>query len=407
MIAWEVTRACNLACAHCRGNAREGVYNNELDTAAAKKLIGQFKEGGNPLLIFTGGEPLLRADLFELLRFARAQGLRCAVSTNGTLLNRQNAEELAWLGVSRCSISLDEPQAEAHDLFRGKKGAFAAAMRGIEHLKEAGVPFQINTTLTAQNTPRLPEMLKLCQQLGAVAWHVFALLPVGRGAYFEHGATVEGGAGLIRENYAQTLRWLQMQEKQSGLEIKPTCAPQYYCLAPEETTPEPKMEELKRQKTASHEAIQQAAGHHANSHHAAGHHANRHADNHWPASHQILASHSDGRPGKQDAGRHGPGKHGPGRRGCLGGIGFCFVSHSGQVQPCGYLELDCGNVRRASFGQIWQGSPVLQALRQPNLYKGKCGQCQRRVLCGGCRVRALASGGDFMGPDPLCFVDFA
>lgn len=357
LIAWEVTRTCNLACAHCRGSAKQGFYNNELDTAAAKRLIGQFKEAGNPLLIFTGGEPLLRFDIFELLAFARAQGLRCAVSTNGTLLNRQNVRKLALAGVSRCSISLDEPQASAHDTFRGQQGAFAAALCGIGHLKEAGVPFQINTTLTAQNRPRLPEMLKLCQELGAVAWHVFALLPVGRAANFEQEAQLEQeanwGASLNREDYANTLRWLQAQEQQSGLEIKPTCAPQYYCLETEDVS----------LKTNGAETA---------------------------------------RPPKIRPPKTRPPKT---RQGCLGGINFCFVSHSGQVQPCGYLELDCGNVQVASFGEIWQNSPVLETLRQPDLYTGKCGQCPRRVVCGGCRVRALAAGQDFMGFDPLCFID--
>lgn len=331
IIAWEVTRRCNLSCKHCRASARDIPYENELSGVEARNLIQSFKGLGSPLVIFTGGEPLLRPDLFELIGLTTSLGLRAALSVNGTLVNDSVAKRIVDSRVSRCSISLDGENADVHDRFRGMPGAFKEALRGISVLKHFGVPVQINTTITAHNAASLPAIFDLCKHLGAVAWHVFLLVPVGRGK----DLTV-----MSPHEYEQVLAWINTISLSSELEIKTTCAPQYNRLHA-------------RQQLSHNRADKSVAGHHVG-------------------------------------------------RGCLGGIGFCFISHVGIVQPCGYLELECGNVRKQNFGEIWQNSFVFNQLRNQEKYPGKCGKCSYHAVCGGCRARAYEQSGNYLEDDPVC-----
>lgn len=325
VIAWEVTRRCNLRCLHCRASANDIPYADELDSREALALIKSFKELGNPLIIFTGGEPLLRDDLFELIAAVRGQNMRVALSINGTLLNPSSISKIRMADISRCSISLDGASATRHDAFRGVKGSFDAAVQAAIALEKATIPVQINTTITDKNINQLPAILDLCKGLGAVAWHVFLLVPVGRGAKLK---------GIDPVTYEQTLAWIYEQAISNPLEIKPTCAPQYYRLLAQKNV-------------------------------------------------QSLNPHQKG-------------------RGCLGGVGFCFISHTGIVQPCGYLELKCGNVREQSLQKIWQNSGVFLKFRDQSQYPGKCGKCNYHSLCSGCRARALKADGNYLGDDPIC-----
>ncbi len=335
LIAWEVTRACNLACKHCRAEANPDPFPGELTTQEAKSLIDTFPQTGSPIIIFTGGEPLLRHDVFELSAYAKSKGLRCVMATNGTLVTPEIVRQMNDSGIERVSISIDGPEAQSHNLFRGLPGAFEASMQGIETLKQGGVEFQINTTVTRNNLNQFKEIFDLAQSVGAVAWHIFLLVPTGRGDQIREEV-------ISAEEYEQVLNWFYDFRKTTSMQLKATCAPHYHRIL--------------RQR-AKEEGVP------------------------VDFAHFGLDAVS---------------------RGCLGGIGFCFISHSGQVQPCGYLELDCGQVRDAPFPQIWAESPQFQKLRDPGSYSGKCGSCEYHKVCGGCRARALTMNGDYLAEEPLC-----
>jgi len=335
LIAWEVTRSCNLACKHCRAEAHPEPYEGELTTAEAKALIDTFPEAGSPIIIFTGGEPLMRHDLFELIPYAKSKGLRCVLAPNGTLLTAENAARIKEAGIERCSISIDAPDAAGHDAFRGVPGAFEASLRGIGHLKSVGLEFQINTTVTKDNLHQFKDIFHLAEDLGASAWHIFLLVPTGRAA--ELGAQV-----ITAQEYEDVLNWFYDFRKTTKMQLKATCAPHYY--------------RIMRQR-AKEEGIPVT-----------------------PENFGLDAM----------------------TRGCLGGTGFCFISHVGQVQPCGYLELDCGNIRTTPFPEIWRASKQFLQFRDQKQYEGKCGVCEYHKVCGGCRARAHSMDNNYMGEEPLC-----
>jgi len=335
LIAWEVTRSCNLACKHCRAEAHTKPYPGEFSTEEAKALIDTFPEMGNPIIIFTGGEPLLRPDIFDLAEYARERGLRSVMAPNGTLITPEIARKIREAGIARCSISIDGPESASHDAFRGVPGAFAEALRGIECLKAAGVEFQINTTVTRSNLGTFKDIFRLADRLGACAWHIFLLVPMGRAANL-------AGEIISAEEYEKTLRWFYDFRKTTSMHLKATCAPHYY--------------RIMRQR-AREEGLAVT-----------------------PEAFGMDAM----------------------TRGCLGGTGFCFISHTGQAQPCGYLELDCGNVRDTPFPEIWRSSKHFLEFRNPSDYEGKCGVCEYHKVCGGCRARAYSLTGNYLSEEPLC-----
>ncbi len=335
MVAWEVTRRCNLACSHCRASAEKGPYPGELSTDECLRLIDGIASFSRPVVILTGGEPLLRPDIFALARYGTDKGLRMVMATNGTRISEGTVEEMKSAGIQRISVSLDGPDAESHDRFRKVEGAFEGSLRGIETVKKAGMEFQINTTITQANLHLIAPILELAVRLGAVAHHIFLLVPTGRGREM-------AGQSLSAGEYEKTLHWFYEQQEKVPLQLKATCAPHYY---------------------------------------------------------RILRQRSQ-KEGKKAA----PKKNGLDAmtRGCLGGISFCFISHVGQVQPCGYLEINCGNVRDKSFREIWSSSDIFRNLRDPGGYSGKCGRCEFRRVCGGCRARAYEISGDYMAEEPYC-----
>lgn len=335
LIAWETTRACNLACRHCRAEAQLVPDPGQLTTEEACSLIDTFPEVGNPVIIFTGGEPMLRPDIYDLIDRVKSRGLTCAFSPNGTLITEKAANRLKEAGVDRCSISLDGADATSHDEFRGVKGAFNASIAGINHLRKAGVPFQINTTVTKANLASFRNIFQLCQELEAAAWHIFMLVPTGRAENILDQV-------ITAEEYEETLQWFYEFRKTANMQLKATCAPHYYRIM---------------RQNAARERLPVTT-----------------------ASFGLDAM----------------------TRGCLGGTGFCFISHCGQVQPCGYLPLECGNVREKPFPEIWKSSPIFQQLRTPLEYKGKCGICEFHKVCGGCRARAFSMKNDFLEEEPLC-----
>ncbi len=338
LLAWETTRTCNLACAHCRAAATLGPYGGELTTAEGKQLLADVAGMGPAVIILTGGEPLLRADIFELAAYGHGLGLRMVMAVNGTLVTPEIAERLRESGIQRLSISLDGANAASHDRLRQVPGAFAGALRGIEVLKAAGLPFQINTTVIVDNKGELPDIYRLVQELGAAAWHVFVLVPTGRGEEIREQL-------LSAEEYEKTLGWLLARQREGKIHIKPTCAPQFYRL-------------WRQEAAARGEKI-------------------------TPATHGMEAM----------------------TKGCLGGQGFAFVSYKGEVQPCGYLELMAGDIRQQPFPEIWENSLLFRSLRRVNDYGGRCGYCEYRKVCGGCRARAYALTGDVLAEEPLCLYE--
>jgi AdoMet-dependent heme synthase len=341
LVAWEITRSCNLHCAHCRASAIGGKYAGELSTEESFHLIDQIREAGNPIVILTGGEPLARADVHSIAEYARSKGLRVVMGTNGTLVTPQIAARLKASGLSRISVSLDFPTPELQDRFRGQQGAFAAALAGIRSIRGAGVDVQVNCTLTRLNIDYLDRLLALALDEGAVAFHPFFLVPTGRGKGLSN---VELSAG----EYESALNWIY--EKQVELKdrifFKPTDAPHYLRIL--------------RQRGGT-EAASPSSGSH-----------------HHPGGANSIS------------------------RGCMAGSGFCFISHTGQVQGCGYLDLPAGNVRDLTFGQIWHDSQLFKQLRDLSLIKGKCGFCEYKSICGGCRARAYETTGDYLQAEPYC-----
>ena len=335
LVAWEVTRSCNLACKHCRGEAHTEPYPGELSTAEAKALIDTFPDVGDPIIIFTGGDPMMRPDVYELIRYATDKGLRCVFSPNGTLITKETARKIREAGIQRCSISIDGADAESHDDFRGVPGAFAASMRGIEYLKAEGMEFQINTTVTKNNLSSFKEIFELCERIGAAAWHIFLLVPMGRAAGLADQV-------ITAQEYEDVLHWFYDFRKTTNMHLKATCAPHYYRI-------------MRQRAKEDNVAV-------------------------TPENFGMDAM----------------------TRGCLGGTGFCFISHVGQVQPCGYLELDCGNIKKTPFPEIWRNSKHFLEFRNQDDYKGKCGSCEYHKVCGGCRARAWSMDGDHLAQEPLC-----
>lgn len=337
LVAWEVTRKCNLFCAHCRADAGETASEEELTAEECRGVIDEISGLGKPILILTGGEPLLRPDLFEIAGYAAGRGLRVVMGTNGTLITAEVAARMAEVPVSRVGVSLDFPSPELQDEFRGSSGAWEAAILGIREAQRAGVPVQINSTITRRNAPHLEDLLDLALELGAVAFHPFMLVPTGRG----RGLAADE---LAPEEYERILNWVCDKQRELGERIffKPTDAPHYM---------------------------------------------------------RILRQR--GETGVISRGGH-PGTVNAITRGCLAGVGFCFISHEGRVQGCGYLDVAAGNVREEPFSRIWEDSTVFNRLRDMSRLEGKCGACEFKRICGGCRARAYEATGNYLAPEPYC-----
>ncbi|MCY2929216.1 MAG: radical SAM protein, partial [Planctomycetota bacterium] len=327
LIAWELTRSCMLACKHCRAAAKPTPYTDELTTEECKKLLDNIASFSKPVMILTGGEPMLRPDLYEIAAYAHQLGLMPALAPCGMLIDEEAARKMLDCGIRRISISLDGATAESHDAFRGVPGAFAGSMRGLEAAKRAGLEFQINTTVTQHNRKELQEIMDLAIRLGAKVFNPFLLVPTGRGKEL-------ADQELSPQQYEEALVWLADQQAAGRIEIRVTCAPHY--------------QRIVRQRHALPE----------------------------------------GRPVK----------------GCMGGQSFAFISHRGKVQICGFLDIECGDVRKENydFRKIWETSETFLQMRDLDGYHGRCGRCEFRKVCGGCRARSFAVTGDYLDEEPFC-----
>lgn len=352
LVALEITRRCPLACRHCRGDSRDADYPDELRFDEIAAIIDSISppRGHNPILIITGGEPLTRPDVFDIASHATAAGLRTVLATCGHLLDDAAVRRLLDAGVSRISVSIDGASADTHDRFRGVPGAFDKTLGGIATAHRLGLPFQVNSTITALNAADLERLHDLAVTLGAAAFHPFLLVPVGRG-------TALAPQALSPADYEDVLARIARIAATSPLEINPTCAPHYIRVA---------------RQTARREGFE------------------------LPVSRHGLPP--------RDASGCAPVTLGSAPRGCLGGQGFVFVSHTGIVQPCGFLDLPAGDLRKEEYdlGRVWASSPFFRDLRDRARYGGACGVCEYRDLCGGCRARAWHKTGDYLAAEPNC-----
>ncbi|MFH1563157.1 MAG: radical SAM protein [Nitrospirota bacterium] len=327
LVAWELTRRCNLSCVHCRASAvnNEACLDfdkEELATNEAFSLIDEIAKVSRPILILTGGEPLLRQDIFKIASYGVTKGFPVVMATNGTLINEKIARQIKDSGIKRISISLDGATSKTHDEFRQVPGAFEGALNGIKWAKTVGLEFQINTTVTKQNWIQIDDIIALAIKLGAVVCDFFFLVPTGRAKEME-------GQELDPKEYEEVLTRLDKKSREVPIKIKTTCAPHYSRIRHDSST----------------------------------------------------------------------------TRGCLAGTAFCFISYKGEVFPCGYLDVNCGNIRNRSFQEIWENSPVFNELRDFSKYSGKCGQCEYLKVCGGCRARAYAKTQDYLAEEPNCIYE--
>jgi radical SAM protein len=363
IVIWEVTRACQLACTHCRADAITARNPFELTTGEGRQLLDDLASFGSPrpLVILTGGDPFERPDLPELVAHGTSIGLSMALSPSVTdRLTRPVLAELHAAGAKAVSLSLDGASAHTHDSFRGVDGVFEATLEAARLVRDVGLRLQINTTVTRGNVHELPQLLASVLELGASLWSVFFLIPTGRGKVLEplHAAEVE-----------EVLHWLH--EVSTLVAIKTTEAPHFRRIA-----------------------IQRATA-------LAGHTRGRGAnlDEDFPPGRLRLRLRDD------TAAVLTGDEHVRIPRPPIdvnSGRGFAFVDHVGMVYPSGFLPIAVGSIRDQSFSQIYRDSELLQGLRDPDGFGGKCGRCEFRDVCGGSRSHAFATTGDPLAEDPSC-----
>jgi radical SAM protein len=340
LIIWEMTRACPLACIHCRASAQRDPLPGELSTNEGKKLIDDVVSMGCPIIIFSGGDPLERKDLYELVTYAKEKGLRTAtIPAASDSLTREVLINLKNSGLDQVAFSLDFPQEKLHDDFRKTPGAFKKTLQAVEWTKEVGLPVQINTVITAGTLPYLQEMADLVNKLGIVFWEVFFLVPVGRGNELPP---------LSPELCEFAFQILYDVHKDANFILKVTEAPHYRrFVAEQEDTGAELAPRLRKSE--------------------------------------------------------GPGATmGNAPRAVNAGKGFMFVAYNGEVSPSGFLPKATGNVKYNSLAELYRTTPLFKDLRDSSKLIGKCHRCEYRNICGGSRSRAFAMTKNPFASDPWC-----
>ena len=335
LIAWEVTRSCVLNCVHCRAAAKYGPYPGELDTEACFRFLDDVKSFSDPIIILTGGEPMMRPDIYDIAKHGTKLGLRMVMAPCGLLVTEELAQKIKDSGIMRVSLSIDGLDAKSHNAFRRVEGAFEGVMKAIENFKKVGMEFQVNTTITKHNVKDLPKLLEMVIGLGAVAYHPFLLVPTGRGKELDGPGNPARG---IREHAQMVLRDARQGPDPVQAHLRPALLPH-----------------LPPGREGEGVAV-------------------------TPESHGLDAM----------------------TKGCMGGQSFAFVSHVGKVQICGFLEEEAGDIKKEPFSKIWNTSKLFKEMRDLDHYHGKCGICEYRRVCGGCRARAFAISGDYLAAEPFC-----
>jgi len=338
-VAWEITRACALACLHCRAEAQPRRDPRELTTAEGLRLIDEVAAMGTPVLVITGGDPLMRPDCFDFIAHARARGLQVGFSPSATgRLTRDALRRARDAGTHRLHLSLDGATAETHDRFRGVRGSFARTWQAIHAARDLGLPLQIGTTVSRVNVHELPVLADLVAASGAVMWSVFFLVPTGR---------AQQAQMLDAAEHERVMRWLAELADSAPYDVRTTAGMQF------------------RRILAQRAAARGGPAHIAGAGFSFG---------------------SGSRP----------------VRAVNDGDGYCFVSHIGDVCPSGFLQLSAGNVRQRPLAEIYRDAPLFRRLRDRALLNGRCRVCEYREVCGGSRARAWAVTGDELAEDPSC-----
>lgn len=222
-IAWEITRRCNLKCVHCRSSSEENVIGHpDPSYDECIRIINDITSYAKPVLVLTGGEPLLREDFFEIAKYGNEKGLRVCVATNGTLIDDEICKKLKKVDIKMVSLSLDGHNEEIHDNFRQQKGAFRGTINAAKLLKKHEIPFLINSSFTKRNQDSIPHVYRLAKEIGATAWYMFMIVPTGRAEDLLNEL-------INKENYEDILNWhYEMEKNEKDILVRPTCAPQYY-----------------------------------------------------------------------------------------------------------------------------------------------------------------------------------
>ncbi|MDR0318577.1 MAG: radical SAM protein [Nitrososphaerota archaeon] len=316
ILSWNVTRECNLKCSHCYINATDRKLENELTTEEGKRLIDQICEVSNPLLVLSGGEPLMRPDIYEFIKYGSSKGLKMGLGSNGSFIDDVVAKKLKNAGITTVSISIDSHIATQHDDFRGVAGSWEKAVNAIKVLRANDVLVQVNTTLTHDNYDQIDDIMGLSESLGVENFHLFFLVPTGRGVRIDD---------ISPQKYEDMITNTFAKVSKHRLNVRPSCVPQFMRIA---------------------------------------------QDMHLDMRQWI--------------------------RGCIAGMHYCRIYPNGDVTPCPYLPIKVGNVRENSFKEIWKNADMFNELRDPHNLTGKCGECDYKMLCGGCRARAYGLSADFI-----------
>ncbi len=321
LISWNLTKMCNLRCPHCYMDAGRKA-ENELTTEECLPLIDEMKALGTEMLILTGGEPLLRRDIYDIARYASSQGIWVVMGTNGVLLDDEVAQKMIECGVRGVAISIDSLDPAKHDHFRGGPNAWEHSVRALDICRANGLQVVVQTTIMDMNYAEIPQMLAFAREKGAWSFNLYFLVQTGRGQRMNDLSSERTEAML-----SNLVDW---QDQHRPMLVRSKCAPQFKQIAYEKGV------------------------------------------------------------GGLESG------------GCMAGTQYCRITPQGDVTPCPYMTVVAGNVRDQSFGEIWRTSFVLNELRDPSQLKGRCGRCEFKELCGGCRCRAYAATGDYLQEDPAC-----
>jgi AdoMet-dependent heme synthase len=371
---WEVTQSCDLACKHCRAAAQPIPHPDQLTHEEGKALIDQIADLRIPIFVFTGGDPLKRTDVFDLIRYAASKGVHVAVTPSATpLLTREQIFKMKEAGVVRLGISLDGSTAEIHDAFRGLPGAYARTIQAIEWANEAGIPIQVHSTISRHNMHDLDGLCNLFERLAIVMWNVFFLVPVGRGQLDDL---------LSGEEFERVFGKIYELSQRVNFQIKTTEAMHYrrYLL-------QHNLEERKLGHGQGHLGVA-----------LKGHDFSRAGTALNGIEGALAPAYEPGSPTADGQTR----AMGWATRRVNDGKGFVFISHVGNVYPSGFLPIHAGNIRETPLAEIYRNAPIFKALRNTSRLEGKCGACEYKEICGGSRARAYALTGDPLAQEPCC-----
>ena len=353
LVCWETTSACDLACVHCRASAQSEPAPDELNFEESMRLVREVHEMGTPILIFTGGDPLKKKGLNELIRYGKSIGMKTgAIPAVTPLLTEARIRELKDTGLDQIAFSLDAPNAADHDAFRKTPGVFAKTLESVKIAKSYGLAAQINSLINVHNSRQLEEFIALVESLPIVFWEVFFLVQTGRGADLDL---------LSAAKFDEAFEKIYALQKRVPFVIKVTEAQHYRKYVFEQKLLERGIDPrtIDGGQITLPELLRRAEG-----------------------------------PG---------GSIGLAPKGVNSGKGFLFVSSRGEVFPSGFLPLKTGDLRKSNLAEIYRNSPLLKELRDPALLKGKCGICPYKDFCGGSRSRAYAVTGDYLAEEPCCF----